>query len=735
MKRANALLLLSLVSVLLVSVCLPVTSPTTSNLADQRAANTSVLSYTPHGSIEIANDTQLAAMAAAETWPGDGSSDTPFLIQGYEFYDDMVLVAMRDTRLHVNIIDCNFTYALSAVDLWNVTNVVVENCIFTDVYFGVNLNNVTSIGIVHCNITIHPTDGVSGVYMDESHDCFIESCIIEGAPGSDAGIYAQWSTGLTLFNNTVFEFDDHGIFLGACNNADVLNNTLFWNEGSGLGPTCGVYVVECLFTFIYGNYISDNSDNGISISGGSNVTIRENHISENWIHGVYVEFSPYCAIEDNFIEGNGEGTTGGPVCGISAFFAERVQITGNEFWWNAQNSITLSHCDNAYVAGNYLNHSYDHGIWLFWSENATIEENEIYNSYGLGSIPLCGVLVESSNGTSLVNNIIGHSSDNGITVVFSHHGFITGNTVFDSEYYGLFLDVARDWEITHNVIYDNGGPCIVLEEITFDNYVYHNDVGWSGEFLVVDMGFGNNWDYLGVGNWYSDYGGEGPYAILGIAGSTDSFPSISLYSGTTEPLSYEAGTTGNVMGWNASALNPSAYELLIDDESQGLVAWDGESIVANVDGLPAGEHNVTMVVYHISGHWLSNQSTVTVVDTQVPTWTVAPTNQVLEYNEPLSYQLLAADPSGIVWSVNDTANFAISLGGLLTNATFLEPGVYYVEITATDPYAHSISVTLMITVNARAPSGNPMVLALALGGAGAIVAVVVVVYTLKRKKS
>jgi hypothetical protein len=137
----------------------------------------------------------------------------------------------------------------------------------------------------------------------------------------------------------------------------------------------------------------------------------------------------------------------------------------------------------------------------------------------------------------------------------------------------------------------------------------------------------------------------------------------------------------------------------------------------------------------VSGHSLWNESSLTVVDTVGPTWTVTPVDQTLDYNEPLSYQLQASDPSGIAsWAVNDTVSFAISGSGLLTNATALAPGVYYVEITVTDVYAHSVSVTIMVTVNSPAPPPlDPAMVYLAVGGAGVGVIIILGVIIFKKK--
>ncbi|MBN2228630.1 MAG: right-handed parallel beta-helix repeat-containing protein [Candidatus Thorarchaeota archaeon] len=720
----------------------PLMNPTTSNIAISnpsviKQVPTTALSYESHSYISIDGDDEFLAMAAFEEWEGDGSSGDPFVIEGYEIVDEEFLIEITNTRYNFIIQDCNLTYALAAIHLRNATSGVIQNCLIVDTYYGIVLANVTGIDVIGCHITVHPTEGTNGVYLEFSDHCSISNCIIQGQPGTDAGIYGEYCEEITLYNNTVFEFDNHGIFFGGCYDMDIIENTLYWNEGGGIGPVCGIYIVESLLLFIAQNNITENMDNGITIEETNNVTIFENHISHNWIHGVYLEDSDYCLIQNNFIEDNGEGITSGPGCGVCTYYSDYCQIIGNEFWSNILTGITLSNSDFCNIANNYLNHSWDHGMQIYQSHNVTIEENEIYNSYGLSSGgPECGIRVQESNYTSLLHNILGHNSENGITVYMSDFGEMIGNTIFDSEYDGLFVEESSGWDISYNVIYDNYGSGIVLDGLTYDNYVYYNDIGWCGEYLAVDTWGYNYWNISGVGNWYSDYNGTGTYSIFGIAEAVDYYPSMSLYCGVTTPSEYEVGTTGNTMTWNSSALNPGRYELLIDGVSQGNVTWDGGHIAADVDGLPVGEYNVTLIVYHISGHWLMNQSTLTVVDTMAPAWTVTPQDQTLDYGESLSYQLQASDPSGIAsWAVNDTASFAISASGLLTNATFLSPGVYYVEITVTDIYSHSVSVTIKITVNEPAPPIDTTTLMLAIGGGGAILVIVLVVIMYKKKSS
>jgi hypothetical protein len=101
-----------------------------------------------------------------------------------------------------------------------------------------------------------------------------------------------------------------------------------------------------------------------------------------------------------------------------------------------------------------------------------------------------------------------------------------------------------------------------------------------------------------------------------------------------------------------------------------------------------------------------------------------------------SYQLQASDPSGIgQWQVNDTAHFAISSGGLLTNATTLASGRYGVTVTVFDIYNNPLSVSFTVTVQAQTtttiPPGIPPILYLGIS-LGAVVAIIIVIL-LRRK--
>ena len=691
LKHVKLALSLVTVTILLVSIWTPATVPVTSNEVVNQTSPTSVLSYESHAPISIIGDDALNATAVSESWEGDGSVETPFLIQGYEISPTIVDVYIQDTRLHFKILDCNITGANSGIHLQNVTNGVIQNCLFATNTNGIYLENVTGIDVVGCSISA-PATYSNGIRMDYAIDCLISSCVMKGATDSEAGILGMHSERITLFNNTISEFDWHGIQFGSSYDMEILNNTLYWNEGP-MGEMCGIHISYSELAYICGNNITENEHNGITIQGTDNVTIIENHIVDNLYYGIYVQASRNCIIQDNWIEGHDNGGAG-----IIVWVSKYYQIIGNELSWNSNDGIKLQSANFGWVFNNYISDSDNHGIELDESHNVTIEENEIYHTKGTGNGAAAGIYMEESENATIIHNILGHNSDNGITIYNCQDGKAISNTIFDSVLTGLVLDASARWNISHNVIYDNilGGIGVGLT--AEDNLFYYNDVGWSGSFQVYDGGLGDYWNYTTIGNWYSD-SGTGTYSIPG-GSDTDYHPSASLYCGVTTPSEYEVGTTGNTMVWDSSALNPDTYELLIDDISQGLVTWDGGAITTDVDGLPVGEYNATLVVYHISGHWLSNQSTLTVVDTQEPVWSITPANQHHEYGSPLAYQINASDYSAIdeYWLTGD-AGFAIDNTGLITNTVLLEVGIYEIIIHANDTFGFELEEDLSIYVS------------------------------------
>ncbi|MFW9963891.1 MAG: hypothetical protein ACFFCX_10030 [Candidatus Sifarchaeia archaeon] len=211
------------------------------------------------------------------------------------------------------------------------------------------------------------------------------------------------------------------------------------------------------------------------------------------------------------------------------------------------------------------------------------------------------------------------------------------------------------------------------------------------------------------------------------------YPSISLNLTETSPISFEILETGNTIVGVAYALNPSHYEIFVDSESVLVETWNGGNVEYTANGLAHGIHYVKLKVYHISQQYLGNTTAADVEDLTPLSVIFGRSNIVLVVGDTLSEQYISEDPSGVLWSVDDTVNFAISSKGLLTSITNLAIGEYEVEITAADPYGHSISILVQITVNPEPSDGLPTIILLVIGSGAAVVATVIIVVILKKR--
>ncbi|RLG45267.1 MAG: hypothetical protein DRN81_02175 [Thermoproteota archaeon] len=135
----------------------------------------------------------------------------------------------------------------------------------------------------------------------------------------------------------------------------------------------------------------------------------------------------------------------------------------------------------------------------------------------------------------------------------------------------------------------------------------------------------------------------------------------------------------------------------LNDTTNFVVTSVGQII--NLELVLPGVYALRVTAYDPYGNSVSATLTITVQDTRAPTWSIAPTNQTLEFGDALSYTLSAYDPTGIeLWWLNDTSRFSISQSGVLTNTTPLEVGRYNLLIGVNDTYDHARIIVLAIIV-------------------------------------
>ncbi|MFX1475220.1 MAG: hypothetical protein ACFFCO_07075 [Promethearchaeota archaeon] len=206
-----------------------------------------------------------------------------------------------------------------------------------------------------------------------------------------------------------------------------------------------------------------------------------------------------------------------------------------------------------------------------------------------------------------------------------------------------------------------------------------------------------------------------------------------------EPVTDQTHEYGTEFYLDVNATDLSGLERWwVDDIARFTIDWAGR--IRSLVLLNPGLHGLSVYVCDPYANTRWAQFTITVQDTSPPYWVEVPVDQILAYGEGFSYQLCAADCSGIDhWTLNDTVNFAIDDTGLITNATSLALGVYGLVVTAFDPYGHSVNALFTVTVRETpVPSPFPLewpvlTMAALLGGVvGAVVASVCVALIFRR---
>ena len=280
---------------------------------------------------------------------------------------------------------------------------------------------------------------------------------------------------------------------------------------------------------------------------GDRITLKDNHIHSNTVHGIFTHKASNCRIEGNNIE---HSTVSSPfrMCegGNNTVVGNTIQIqlargaievftsNGNTFQGNTIKglgvAIAIYSCShNNVVVENDL-HTNETGV-IIWGWNNRVEDNTIdnqevgvmtgifmvyaYNSVvarnTMSGIDASGIWMRDSSNNAIISNVISGAPPEGPEAYYgmllnnsSRKNIIYGNQVSAfsrgiSVFYGSDANIVAGNSFSENTLH------AALIDDASANIFYGNNFVGSGR-PPYDSG-ANRWDNEGMGNYWSDYSG------------------------------------------------------------------------------------------------------------------------------------------------------------------------------------------------------------------------------------
>ncbi len=220
----------------------------------------------------------------------------------------------------------------------------------------------------------------------------------------------------------------------------------------------GIRVSSSSDSIIRGNIITNNHVHGIWLYTSSDSIITGNTIANNSWVGIRVSHSSNLLINNNVFNSNGIIIEGFHLERWNSHIIENNSANGRpiRYYKNAEDivvpsdtsQVILANCTGFTIQDLNLSDG-DRGIQLGFSSDTTINGNTIINNNW------DGIILWSSSDNTITGNIIINNLNHGIKIQhYSSDNTITGNTISNTCFGILLLD-SSDNTITGNIIKDN----------------------------------------------------------------------------------------------------------------------------------------------------------------------------------------------------------------------------------------------------------------------------------------
>ncbi|TFH04538.1 MAG: right-handed parallel beta-helix repeat-containing protein, partial [Candidatus Thorarchaeota archaeon] len=200
-RKALIFLILLVTPLLLAGVLSPAIDNEVEATISPFTTKVNVPSYEEQTPILAYNDFDMDNYASDLSWTGDGSSGTPYIIEGYNITSDSDSILIHDTTRAFEIRNCLITSYSSGSGN------------------GIMINNATQVAIVDTFVM----DKSDTIDVRNVPSLYIENCTVSGGGSS---VYIHNCTGTTITSCNIYDNFSNGIYLDECNSSMITNNVI-----------------------------------------------------------------------------------------------------------------------------------------------------------------------------------------------------------------------------------------------------------------------------------------------------------------------------------------------------------------------------------------------------------------------------------------------------------------------------------------------------------------------------
>ncbi|MFW9788239.1 MAG: nitrous oxide reductase family maturation protein NosD [Candidatus Thorarchaeota archaeon] len=257
------------------------------------------LAYTPHDVIWIQNNQELIDQADAESWPGEGTAESPYVISGFSFDQDTQPVRIWNTDLYWiftgNLIDSDLTGQQCGTWIDNVKNGVISGNVIRHRHAGMYVLNVENFNIT--DNEIHDNLGYGMEFGGWIKSCNVSGNTLYNCPTGGIRIPAG-TFNSTIIGNTVSDSAMGINLLGAVHNSSISRNSIENVAGQGIGLAM---ITNTIVSF---NSVANASDESIAIYGSTISQVVNNTITNSQDDGLVLSFCDESLVQYNTIIGS-----------------------------------------------------------------------------------------------------------------------------------------------------------------------------------------------------------------------------------------------------------------------------------------------------------------------------------------------------------------------------------------------------------------------------------------------